>query len=172
MKKLNLGSGFDYKRGWINVDINNKDIYGRKIKIDVKHDLNKSPWPFKKNEFDFVLMKGVLEHMSDIDKTIKELARITKTGAKIKISVPYFTSYFAYRELYTHKFSLNALQLFGIFKKYRLIIISKKLRNNNKFLKWIEIFVNFNESTQNFYERFFSGIFPMNQIEWVLRVEK
>ena len=25
------------------------------------------------NEFDFVLMKGVLEHMSDIDKTIKEL---------------------------------------------------------------------------------------------------
>ena len=51
MKKLNLGSGFDYKRGWINVDINNKDIYGRKIKIDVKHDLNKSPWPFKKNEF-------------------------------------------------------------------------------------------------------------------------
>src|SRR3989344_6622942 len=135
MKKLNLGSGNDYRRGWINVDIGNNDIYNRKIKADIIHDLNKFPWPFKESEFDFVLMKGVLEHMKDVDRTIKELSRISKNNAKIKITVPYFMSYFAYRELYTHKFSLNALQLFGIFKKYNLRLVSKKLRNNNKRLK-------------------------------------
>lgn len=170
-KKANFGCGTDYKDGWINTDISDIDIYGRKIKVDVIHDLNKYPWPFRKEEFDEILMKGVLEHIRDLENGIRELRRVSKNGAKITVNVPYFMSYFAYREIYTHKFSLNSFQLFNIFKKNGINLIYKRLINNNKWLRWIENFVNMNSFTQNFYERFLAGIFPMNQIEWTFRVE-
>lgn len=172
MKKLNLGCGADYKKGWINLDIDdNKDIYGRPVTVDVKHDLNKFPWPFKDNEFEKILMMGILEHIRDLEKGVKELARISKKGCVIKISVPYFMSYFAYRELYTHKFSLNSFQLFNIFKENCIELVSKKFVNNNRFLAWTCFFINQNDFTQNFYERFLAGIFPVNQIEWVMKVK-
>ena len=79
-------------------------------------------------------------------------------------------SYFSARELYTHRFSLNAIQLFDIFRRNDMKVISGKLINNNRFLKWVCWFINFNKKTQNFYERFLSGIHPVNQIEWIVRV--
>jgi hypothetical protein len=39
-KKLPLGSGADYKAGWINLDLGSTNIYGKGIKVDVIHDLN------------------------------------------------------------------------------------------------------------------------------------
>lgn len=170
--KLNLGCGKDYREGWTNLDIGNKDIYGRDVKVDIVHDLNKFPWPFKNNQFEEILMKGVLEHIRDVNKGIKELSRISDNNAIVKIYVPYFTSYFAYREINTHKFSLNSIQIFQLFKNNKMVLISKKLKNNNRLLSWTESFLNQNEKTQNFYERFLSGIFPVNQIEWIFRVEK
>jgi SAM-dependent methyltransferase len=169
MRKANLGCGTDYKAGWVNVDISNKDIYGRKIKVDVVHDLNKYPWPFESEEFEKILIKGTIEHVRDLEKGVREIGRISKKGSIIIVNVPYFMSYFAYREINTHKFSLNAFQLFDIFRRNEMTLVSKRLLNNNRWLKWIERFVNSGSFSQNFYERFFSGIFPMNQVEWVFK---
>lgn len=86
MKKLNLGCGRDIKKNYINLD---------KVKldgIDIVHDLNKFPYPFKDNEFDEVLCQNILEHINDPIKVMEEIWRISKPNAIIKVQVPYWAS--------------------------------------------------------------------------------
>ncbi len=164
--KLNLGSGKDYRRGWVNVDLGTTTNFGSKIKLDVAHNLNKYPYPFKDDEFQEVYMRGILEHINDMDRCMGEIKRITSREAPITIIVPYFSSYFSYREMNTHKFSLNCSEVFYIFDKNKLKLIDKGYQCNNFFLKWAAGVANINNLSKNIYERFFSGIFPMNQVYW------
>tara|TARA_Y100000034_G_C6805657_1_gene361751 strand:- start:152 stop:613 length:462 start_codon:yes stop_codon:yes gene_type:complete len=96
MKKLNLGCGTNYKKGWLNVDIN------KKVKKDKIVNLEKFPYPFKNNEFNIIIMKHVLEHLEDTVKTMKELKRIINKKGMIKIEVPYYKNKGAFRDP-THK---------------------------------------------------------------------
>ena len=79
MKRLNIGCGKKNKNGYINLDLL------KLPNVDVVHDLNQFPWPFKKNEFDEILCDNVLEHLNDTIKPIEELWRITKNKGIIKI---------------------------------------------------------------------------------------
>jgi len=167
MKQLNLGSGKDYRVGWVNVDLGEISNFGGKTKCDVAHDLNKYPYPFKDNEFDEVYMGGILENL-DVGKAMKEIRRITRRGAVIEINVPHFTSYFAYRELGTHKFSLRCSHVFWLFEKNDLKLQRAYFENNNWALRWIANLVNLSEFNKSFYERFLTGIFQMNQIVWTV----
>jgi hypothetical protein len=92
MKKLNLGCGNDYKKGWVNLDLID-------VKKDIKHDLNKIPYPFKKSLFDETLMKMILEHVQDPIGVLKEVIRISKDNAKIIVIVPHATSYANFTDL-------------------------------------------------------------------------
>ena len=61
MKKLNLGSGEDIKKDYVNLD-------AVKLKgVDIVYNLNKYPWPLKDNEFDFIYCNNVLEHLDSIN---------------------------------------------------------------------------------------------------------
>ena len=42
-KKLNFGSGEDYREGYVNIDWNPL------AEPDIQHDLNKYPYPFENN---------------------------------------------------------------------------------------------------------------------------
>ena len=86
MKKLNLGCYSKIKKGYINLD-KEKFFDG----IDVAHNLEKFPYPFKDDTFDEVYARLVLEHISVINRmrVYKELHRICKPNAIIKIVVPY-----------------------------------------------------------------------------------
>jgi len=95
LKKLNLGCDYDYRKGWVNLD----QYSG---KADVVHDLNKYPWPFKENTFDYVYASHVLEHLDDVKRALIEIWRISKNNAIVEIKVPYFNSYCAYGDV-THK---------------------------------------------------------------------
>lgn len=90
LDKLHIGCGNVIKEGWLNHDI--ASLPG----VDVVHDLRIFPWPFEDNQFDEVLMKDVLEHLPDTIKSLEELYRITKPGAKVYITVPYWNSCTAY----------------------------------------------------------------------------
>lgn len=79
--KLNLGSGTDYKEGFINVDYQGK--------LDVKHNLDKYPFPFKANSVDFILASHILEHVDEPFKFLKESQRILKPGGRMEIRVPH-----------------------------------------------------------------------------------
>ena len=85
MKKLNLGCGRDIKKSnkeeiWINLD-------QFKLKgVDVAHNLDKTPWPFKSNYFDEIYARDVIEHLKDLFKTMKEIHRISKKNGRFYIS--------------------------------------------------------------------------------------
>jgi len=91
-KKLNLGSGEFKKKGYINLD------YYSITKPDVKHDLNRLPYPFKDNQFELIEADHVLEHLDNPFKVMKELHRISKNNGLIIIRVPHFSRGFTHPE--------------------------------------------------------------------------
>lgn len=91
MKRANLGCGEDYREGWLNVDYSN-------VAADEQYDLRKFHWPWGENEFDEVLMQGVIEHLPDTRQTITEVWRMLKPGGVFSGSFPYCGSHFAFRD--------------------------------------------------------------------------
>lgn len=92
MKKLNLGCGEFHKKGYINVDFNSVR------KPDVRHNLNRIPYPFKASEFDLIEADHVLEHLNEPFAVMRELHRIARPGAEIRIKVPHFSRGFTHPE--------------------------------------------------------------------------
>ena len=88
MKKLNLGCGFDYRSGYVNAD------HFKECKPDVLMNMEDTPWQFNDNEFDYVLLKHVLEHVGQsyfkFKSIMQELYRATKNNGTIEIHIPYF----------------------------------------------------------------------------------
>ncbi len=91
--KLNIGCGNKTRKGYINLDYNTK-AKG----IDVTHDLNKIPYPFKDNQFKEVVAENILEHLKDLESVMKEFSRICKNKAVIKIIVPHYNHHMAYTD--------------------------------------------------------------------------
>lgn len=76
------------------------DIYGNPDKI---HDGNIIPYPFKDNTFSRIDMFDVLNHLiTEPEKVLTELYRISKHGCLIHISVPYWKTDIA-RHIYHHR---------------------------------------------------------------------
>jgi SAM-dependent methyltransferase len=86
LNKLNVGCGKDIRKDFVNLDV--VSLPG----VDAVHDLQSFPWPFADGQFDEIHMINVLEHLPDTIKTIEELHRISKPGAKVIIRVPYWNS--------------------------------------------------------------------------------
>lgn len=169
MKKLNLGSGKDYKKDWINLDFN------KKFNPDVVHDMNKFPYPFKKQEFDLIYCSHIFGAAEDLFKTLKEIERIAKPGAIIHIREAHFSNPLLGGDLQMkNRFGWLTFDriIDGTFNKtYNFKIVSKKfnfLSENhpiaNVFFSWI-----FNFLPKSFYERFLCWIFPVGEIEVKLR---
>ena len=98
MKKVIVNLGCDKTRipGSIGVD-------GVKIKgfVDIVHNLNKLPYPFKSSSINEIHLYHVLEHLDNPIKKLEEIHRILKPGGKLFIRVPHFSSMAAFTDL-TH----------------------------------------------------------------------
>lgn len=85
--KLNLGCGFDKREGFVNAD------GFEACNPDVLMDIETTPWPFEDNQFDYILMKHVLEHvgatMVEFKKVMRELYRVTAPNGIVEIHVPH-----------------------------------------------------------------------------------
>lgn len=64
--------------------------------IDVVHDLESLPLPFKNDEFDVVHAHHVLEHIRDFFEVVDEIYRILKPGGRLIMSIPHYSSNFAF----------------------------------------------------------------------------
>lgn len=86
-KVLDLGCGPMRREGAFRVDV--IDEY----EPDLVWDLRKLPYPLPDNSFDEVYLENVLEHLPDTVGVVKEVHRICKPGALVKIWVPHYTGY-------------------------------------------------------------------------------
>lgn len=172
MKKLNLGCGKEIMNGYVNLD--EAKLPG----VDVVHDINKFPWPFKDNTFDEGYCSHVLEHIEDLVKVMKEFKRVCKNGAIIKIRVPHFSCGVSYRDP-THKrlFSYFTFDYFTnkcFYKNMPQFRIKDRRLNFTRlaftFLNpIINPIVNINPA---FYERFLCWMLPCAEVLAELEVIK
>tara|TARA_Y100000034_G_C6874719_1_gene399846 strand:- start:343 stop:858 length:516 start_codon:yes stop_codon:yes gene_type:complete len=171
MKKLNLGCGKDIKKSFINLD--NIKLKG----VDIIHDINKFPYPFKDNEFDEILCSHILEHVEDIIKTLRELNRITKNKGKIKIRSPHFSSGVGYWDL-THKrffsyFSFDYFQDDCHWIDIKFKILKRKINYTRLNFTFLNYFMNpIVNASPLLYERFFCWMIPSSEVIFILQVEK
>ena len=106
--KLNLGCGRKKIAGFIGVD---------KIKteaVDLVHDLDVFPYPFEDSSASEIVLDNVLEHLQDVIKVMEEIHRLSRPGAIVKISVPYFKSNSAFTDpTHRHFFSETSFKYFA-----------------------------------------------------------
>ena len=100
--KLNLGCGYDIKKGYLNYD---RDV-----------DLEKK-LPFKSNSTKVIVLKSVLEHINNREQLISECYRVLKMGGLFYVRVPYIRSWTVGADL-THKlgFTFDAFERLSGFK--------------------------------------------------------
>lgn len=176
LKKLNLGCGRDIKKDCVNLD------FYEGSGVDVVHDLNKIPLPFKDNEFDFILCQDILEH-TDYGPLVNEIHRILKENGQVKIRVPHFTSSINYEDpSHIKKFSIRTFDYFiknrgltsydrdtAYFSKIKKRIVFDKSSLLLKLINsLLEKWVNKSEKRQILYESSFLRVFPAVNIEITL----
>lgn len=99
MTKLNLGSGNDYKKGWVNIDISEE------FSPDIVCDLS-TGIPYGDSSVDEIYAHHFLEHIADTIFMMNEMWRVCKNGAKVHIEVPHQDSLMAFADP-THKRIFN-----------------------------------------------------------------
>jgi len=89
MKKkiLNLGCGKVRIPGVIGVDRVKIEKY-----VDIVHNLNVVPYPFKSNSIDEIHFYHVLEHLQNPISKLEEIHRILKPGGILHMRIPHFSS--------------------------------------------------------------------------------
>lgn len=174
-KTLVLGSGPDKVKNGIGIDINPRS------KADLIHDLNKVPYPFKKDTFDLIIAENILEHLDDIPRVLEEIHRISKNGAVFVIKGPHYTSVDSFTDpTHKHFFTSRTFDYFipgeDLYKyKYSKFTFKKTSvrigpeRVKNPLLRVILGLINKNVI---FYEKHLSYLFPVGVIEYKLKVTK
>jgi len=184
MKKLNLGCATDYKKGFVNADIN------KKIKADVYFDFE-GGFPFKDNTFDYVYASHILEHIN-YDKFfsfMEEIWRVCKDKAIVEIYCPHSTSIMADAPYHYRKFNSITFDTFSVNDSYmkerysharfnkekielHFVLRHANYRNFNwiKFFGFINPIFNINRFSQKLFERIW---FPgFDEIMYKLEVVK
>lgn len=180
MKKLNVGCGTDIKKDYINLD--NFKLSG----VDIIHNLDKFPWPFKDSMFDLIEANHILEHLKDIPKCLRELWRISKNGGIIKIRAPHYSSPGAWFDLThkhpfgwmsldymaaneTHKHSVGKRHKHEYGQKEKFNIYRKLFFGKLHRILGVQWFAN---KYPIFYEMYLSYIFPPREISFKLEAVK
>src|SRR4051812_18521041 len=97
---LHLGCGRKPIAGALNVD-------GADVGADLRHDLDVRPWPLPDNHFREVYAYDVVEHLRDVVATLEEIHRVCRPGARIKLTVPHYSSRNAFTDP-THRHFFGA----------------------------------------------------------------
>jgi len=178
MKKLNLGCGLKYFKGYDNLD------YYKHEGVDIVYDLNKIPWKFAKdNIYDEIYSDNTLEHLKpDIIDIMNEIYKIAKPNSTIKIIVPHYTTggtysehhykFFWYRS-FEYRFGKGSFSLENTeWKKFKMI---KRKLIFNKIFPWnwiVEPIVNFWIMPYIYENTFLQYLFPAQDIYFEMKVIK
>jgi SAM-dependent methyltransferase len=100
-KTLDVGCGIRKYAGSVGIDINPASA------ADVICDLDRFPYPFADGSFDRLRAIHVIEHLTDVIRTMEEFHRLVKPGGRVRIETPHYTDYSSFCDP-THKHHLNS----------------------------------------------------------------
>jgi predicted SAM-dependent methyltransferase len=183
-RKLNVGCGLDIRPGWVNLDM--VDYGGNQIV-----DLNKYPWPFPENHFDYIYCSHILEHMGNFNAVVTELFRVGKPDGILEVRVPFFlsTKYYSepdhripfgirsfdnYEDISGRKLKFYEKWKLGHRTNYgspaRFVVLEKRFHFSNfAVLKWLDFFINLEPVM---FERFCAGLLQPEEVIFKLRISK
>jgi len=110
--------------------------------VDVVHDLDTVPYPFKDNSVDEIHIYHVLEHLQYPIKKMEELHRILKPGGIIYMRVPHFSSMGAFSDItHVRPFGFTS---FDCFRKedYHHFYTEVEFEILNKQIKYLGLYPN------------------------------
>ena len=164
MKKiLDLGCGNNKMEGSLGLD---KQKYPC---VDIVYDLDKIPYPFKDSEFDYVNCSHIIEHVAEPFEFLKEICRISKPGAEIRIITPHYTSQLSYSDL-THKYHFGYNTFIWLEQRGIVEIVKHKIYFTDLYRVFLISFLA--NLFPRRWEKYLAFIFPAMYVEVMLRVKK
>lgn len=167
MKTLIIGAGFQKKE--IEGEVVTLDFFTKNKEINVIHNLDKFPYPFKNNEFDEIIAEHILEHLENLwwkkhggKNAMDEMHRILKPGGKLKVLAPHPSVAWNYahpthkRYFPTNSFSQTTKEGQDKYSKQEYKINEVRLIYGHLYLigKIIDAVANFNKFSQKLFERY------------------
>jgi SAM-dependent methyltransferase len=169
-KTLHVGCGNKKVTGSIGIDINpNSDA-------DIIHDLSEFPWPVESDAFERVVCEHVLEHLSDLVRTMTEVYRVSREGAVVEIITPHFSCVNSWDDpTHRHHFTLASFDYFSedhplSFPNVNFETIERKLTFSRSFTKLLARLLY--AFSPRWYEKHFAFMMPARHLELTLRVCK
>lgn len=168
MQALDIGCGSNKLQArWCNVV--GMDKY-RAAGVDVIHDADKPPYPFRAGSFDYINCTHTIEHLREPDAMIAEAHRLLKKGGRLYIRCPHYSSAAAWgnlphlRALGYH--SLDGFQRDELEFHCRFHIAQRHIYFGMVWtLCGIGVIAN---AFPDFYEEFLTGLFHAREIEYLL----
>jgi SAM-dependent methyltransferase len=172
---LDVGCGINKFPGAIGIDRNPR------TRADVICDLDHFPYPFRDSSFDQLRAVHVIEHVSDVIRTMEEFHRLVRPGGRIHIVTPHYTDFSSFCDP-THRWHLNSFSLryfgednagYGYYSAATVIENSVRVKLLNLW-KWLgfEWLVNRSQRFRRFWEYYLCFLVRGKVIEWDLKVTK
>jgi SAM-dependent methyltransferase len=178
---LDVGCGRNKVRGAIGLD--RYAVPG----VDIIHDLDQYPYPFRNGSFDEIHARHVIEHVELVGKFMDELHRIGKPGARYFINTPHYSYSNSWRDP-THRWHFSSYS-FEYFEaghpsehytgsaRFRLISVRVTLLNlwRRLGIEWLINLVNQHPRARffrKFWEEYLSMVIRAREIQAVLEAVK
>ena len=130
VRLLDVGCGIKKAPGAIGIDRNPASA------ADVLCDLDHLPYPFADSSFDRLEATHVIEHVSDVIRTLEEFHRLVRPGGRVRVVTPHYTDFSSFCDP-THRWHLNSFSFryfgedhggFGYYTRVRFREISVHVR--------------------------------------------
>jgi SAM-dependent methyltransferase len=169
VKILDVGCGINKYAGSIGIDRNPAS------RADVIVELDRFPYPFRDQSFDQVRAIHVIEHVSDVVRTMEEFFRLVRPGGRIVIVTPHYTDFSSFCDP-THRWHLNSFSFryfgednagYGYYSAVRLreVSVHVKLLALWRYLGF-ELLVNAFPRFRRWWEYYLCYIVRGKVIEW------
>ncbi len=174
-RTLDVGCGINKYPGAIGIDRNPA------THADVLCDLDHIPYPFADNSFDQLRAIHVIEHVSDVIRSMEEFHRLVRPGGRVRIETPHYTDFSSFCDP-THRWHLNSFSFryfgdndagFGYYTdcKFREISLRVKLLSLWRWLGF-EFLVNRFPRYRRFWEHYLCFIVRGKVMEFEFEVIK
>ena len=174
-RTLDVGCGINKFPGAIGID-RNPDCHP-----DVLCDLDHTPYPFADSSFDQLRAVHVIEHLSDVIRSMEEFHRLVRPGGGVRIETPHYTDFSSFCDP-THRWHLNTFSFryfgqdhagFGYYSRCKFREISMRVKLL-AFWRWLgfEFLVNHFPRYRRFWEHYLCYVVRGKVMEFEFEVVK